>query len=247
MREKTLRIISMSGGLDSATMVADALTNGFDVYVLNFNYGQKNVVERKAFEYLLDFYKNKYRALGKIIGSKELDLTGLFDEFLSLWQDMRDDGKMKEVSDHTYYTPSRNLLFTVISAVVGEIIAINNNYDKVEVGLGIHLHSEEAYGEHKNYWDITSDFAKAIGKVLHLNDVVKMDVSTPFVSQEKKDIVNDAIKLGVPWVRTWTCYNPQEEDGVYHPCLECEACVERQLAGDRAGVPDINSYEIPAD
>ena len=245
--KKKLAIISMSGGLDSATLCAEALNRGYDVFVLNFNYGQKNAVEMKAFKELYNYFKNNYKSKGKIIGHKELDLRGLFGEFLSLWQTMRDDGSMKTVSNHEFYTPSRNLLFSVISAVVGEIIAISDKYDEVEIGLGIHLHTKEAYGEHKNYWDITSDFAKRIGQVFHLNDVVKMDVFTPFVSQEKKDIVTRALELGVPWAKTWTCYNPQLENGYWVPCNKCEACTERRLAGERAGVPDINDYRIKKD
>lgn len=48
--------------------------------------------------------------------------------------------------------------------------------------------------------------------------------------------------MGVPYEDTWTCYDPVEARGIFEPCLKCEACIERQAAGDAAGVPNINDY-----
>ena len=75
----------------------------------------------------------------------------------------------------------------------------------------------------------------------------------PYANSYKKDIVSDAIKLNVPIFSTWTCYDPQtivlEEDKIrnkqyveYQPCLICEACIERQKAGEEANFPNINNY-----
>ena len=128
--KKELTIISMSGGLDSATLCADALVRGQDVYVLNFNYNQKNIVEVHAFNILLKDYKEKCEAgvyQGNIIGVKELNLKPLFDEFLDIWAELRDSNEMKDKAMHNYYTPSRNLLFSVIAGVIGEIIALAND------------------------------------------------------------------------------------------------------------------------
>jgi len=104
----------MMGGLDSATLTAEALNQGKDVFVINYNYNQKNAVEQIAFKNLIDHFKSRKDLKGKIIGVKTINLTSLFDEFLDIWGSMRDTGKMKEVSNHEFYTPSRNLLFSVI-------------------------------------------------------------------------------------------------------------------------------------
>jgi len=160
MIERKLAIISMSGGLDSATLCAEALYQGYDVFVVNFNYNQKNFVEMKAFENLVKYFQEEYISNGKIIGVKKLNLKPLFDEFLNVWAELRDNGKIEKESHHQFYTPSRNLLFSVISAVIGEIIALVNDYNEVNIGLGIHKHSEEAYGKHRDYWDITPKFAE---------------------------------------------------------------------------------------
>ena len=239
---RKLAIISMSGGLDSATLAAEALHRGYDLFILNFNYGQKNIVEMKAFENLVSKYQEIWG--DQIIGIKQLDLTKIFDEFTSIWQQMRDAGDIKEQAKHEFYTPARNLFFAVLSTVIGEIIALAKGYDEVNIGLGLHKHSEAAYGEHKDYWDITPEFAKRLQRVLELDDVKQVKLFTPFVELTKADVVKRAKKLSVPITETWTCYNPVVEDGVATPCLKCEACVERQLAGEAAGVDDINDYQL---
>ena len=166
---KKLTVISMSGGLDSATLAAEALNQGFDVFILNFNYNQKNSPELQAFCNLMTVFETKYR--DKIIGVKQLNLKPLFDEFLDIWAQMRDSGKIEREAEHRFYTPSRNLLFAVMSAVIGEIVALSKEYDEVHIGLGIHQHTETAYGEHRNYWDITPVFARRLQQLLELNDV----------------------------------------------------------------------------
>jgi len=247
--KKELTIISMSGGLDSATLCAEALVKGHDVFVLNFNYNQKNSVEMYAFDELIKSYKAKCESnflyKGNIIGVKKLNLKPLFDEFLDIWADMRDSKKIKNESKHEFYTPSRNLLFSVIAAVIGEIIAIANDYETVNIGLGIHMHSKEAYGENKDYWDITPEFARKLRDLLELNDVKKMKLFAPFVILYKHEIVEKAKLYEVPIEKTWTCYNPKHiGQNYYAPCKKCEACIERKIAGEKAGMPDINNYSI---
>ena len=241
---KDLTILSMSGGLDSATLCAEALHQGHEIFILNFNYGQKNIVEMKAFENLFDFYKREYISNGTIIGQKQIDLTTIFGEFTKLWQEMRDDN-LKEKAHHQFYMPSRNLFFAVLSAVVGEIIALNKNYKKVNIGLGIHKHNENAYGKnHRDYWDITPEFAKRLSSIFELNDVINLNVFAPFADKTKADVVRRALELKVPYNLTWTCYNPSIKEGIAIPCLTCEACVERELAGKEVGINDINNYHI---
>jgi len=247
MNHKKLAIISMSGGLDSATLCAETLYQGYDVFVINFNYNQKNFVEMKAFEELVDYFQNNYISNGKIIGVKKLNLKPLFDEFLDIWAKLRDNGKIEKESHHQFYTPSRNLLFAVISAVIGEIIALAKDYNEVNIGLGIHKHSEEAYGKHRDYWDITPRFAEKLQELFELNNVKNIKIFAPFVDKTKTDVVRRALELKVPYQLTWTCYNPSIKENVAIPCLQCEACIERELAGEKAGIKDINNYHIILD
>jgi len=246
---KKLAVLSVSGGMDSASVALKALEAGYDIYVLNFNYGQKNIVEMESYKNViseLNRVKDENNFTGKLIGEKVIDLTPLFSEFLELWQEMRDNGKNEEKSNHTFYMPSRNLLFGIISTVVGEIIALNNNYDQVKIGLGIHMHSEEAYGtEHRDYWDITPEFAKRLNNLLELNDVKEISLFTPFVDKTKDKVLQYLVDTKFDYNKTWTCYNPIKiNSSCYSPCYECESCKERELAGEKANITDVNDYTL---
>ena len=225
---KRLVVVSMSGGLDSTTLCAKALSEGNTVLPVNFSYGQKNICEIIAQNNLHDYFKSIYG--DKILETVNIDLTSSIKNSIQTWQERRDDGSLEAKTELGYYMPSRNLVFMAISAVIGEIIALDSNIEHISLGLGIHKHSD-IYA--RDYWDISPEFAKRLTHLLELNDVVKVDVYAPYADVYKKGIIEDTIRLKVPYDMTWTCYNPirdlESEDIKYVPCLECEACKEREI------------------
>ena len=241
MTSQPLVIVSMSGGLDSATLVARALDEGYTVQTLSFQYGQKHFIELYCQQELSKIFKERYP--NRFLDTITVNLSVLNQEMTDTYKRLRDEKIIEDKSDLEYYTPSRNLLFSVLSAQYGEIIALSKGYRNVLVGLGIHKHLE-----YRNYWDITVDFADRLQSLLALNDVVNMNIYVPYVSEEKSKIVEDSIKLQVPYKKTWTCYSPvlieQEKLIRARPCGMCEACIERQKAGEKVGIKDINDYEI---
>jgi len=238
---KKLLIVSASGGLDSTTLLYKGLKEEFDVITIGFNYGQKNFPELISREEVLQEAKDNF---DNYIMDIPINISSILEQSLEIYKKLRDSKKIKDESGHEFYTPSRNLLFGVLTTVVGEISALALNYDEVFIGMGIHKHSEEAYGENKDYWDITPEFAQKFQELLSLNDVKKVSLWVPFVDNTKSDIVEEMIKLNVPYKKTWTCYDPKDTDDGYYPCLKCEACVERKLAGDAKGIIDINDYKV---
>ena len=248
--EKKLLIASMSGGLDSATVVAHALKDGYYVQPISFNYGQKNKIELIAQAKLEEFFKNSYPDQMK--DTVTIDTITPIQSFISTYQRMRDSGKMLEATGEEFYTPSRNLLFMTFCTVIGEIIAINEEFSEIAIGLGIHKHSSENYK--KDYWDITPLFAEKLQELLSLNDSVSITVYSPFVNEFKSGIIARAIELNVPMYITWSCYDPvitsqatEYSDMVlntYTPCGKCEACLERNSQAKTIGIYDINNYSI---
>ena len=236
-------IVSMSGGLDSTTLAAKALNDGYTILPVNFNYGQKNIIETQAFKNIYKFFQDKYP--GKILPVVEVDLSSILDSSLKLYQTIRDSGTVAAKTDMEFYTPSRNMVFTTISAMLGEIAAFAGEYTSIEIGLGVHKHT--IYD--RDYWDISPEFVHRMNEVFKLNDCLDVKMYAPYANTTKSDIVKDAIKFELPYNQTWTCYDPETEDigqGItkYSPCGKCEACIERQKAGDDAGVNDINDYSI---
>ncbi len=236
-----LCVISMSGGLDSTTLAYKAIEDGFTILPININYGQKNAVEQYSFSLLFQTMKRQFP--DQLLDPVEIDLTTVMSTTFELYQTIRDSKAVEEKTGFEYYTPSRNLLFSVIATVVGETAAIASGIDEVRIGLGVHKHVM-----YKNYWDITPEFVDKLNNVLSLNDNLKISMYAPYANSSKSQIVKDAIRLEVPYKQTWTCYNPVITDipdgKEYLPCHVCEACVERENAGKLAGIEDINDYFI---
>ena len=257
-----LLVVSMSGGLDSSTLSARALAEGYTILPVNFYYGQVNEVEIHAQQQIASHLRSMYKATNQVLDTVHINLSYSLGNAIHSWQKNRDEGKYHDDMELEYYMPSRNLLFMSLAAVVGEIVAKDYpDVHEILLGLGIHKHSE-VYT--RDYWDITPEFAARLQSLLSLNDAIKVSLYAPYTDKYKKDIVLDSIKYGVPYQITWTCYNPDIElhteevqntisgekadvptGTSYRPCGVCESCKERetQAAGtDLDGI--INDYCI---
>jgi len=240
---KKLCVISMSGGLDSTTLAMKALEDGYTVLPINIRYGQKNEVELRAFSEIFHFFRRNFN--DQILDPVHLDLQEMAKQSLELYKKTRDSLKVKQTTGHEFYTPSRNLVFTTLAAMIGEIVAIASDLNEVKIGLGIHAHTD-IYS--RDYWDITPKFVEKLNEVFALNDSIDIKIYAPYANVLKSEIVSEAIRLGIPYEKTWTCYSPIKTEMIggtrYKPCLTCEACRERQKAGEEAGINNINYYSL---
>jgi 7-cyano-7-deazaguanine synthase len=244
----TILFVSHSGGLDSSTLMTKALHSGYTVVPIKYNYGQKNRAELTAQSAVHEELLRRYPDTLKETIS--IDLTTCLSGPIEKFQENRDSGKSESNTDMKYYMPSRNLLFMSMTAVIAEILT-EYKYKKILIGLGVHKHS--AIYE-RDYWDISVEFVDRLSALLALNDCVNIGIYSPYKDKFKQDIITDAYELGVPIHKTWTCYSPNyikqssNEDGtsyVIKPCLECEACLERQSQANETGFgDDINDYSL---
>ncbi len=236
-----LCVVSHSGGLDSSTLMMKALREGFTVLPVNYNYGQKNVIEMTAQQNVWNAYKKEFP--DTLMDTVVIDFTTVLGSAVETFQKNRDNGKAEETTAMKYYMPSRNLMFMAVSAVIGEILANDLNITELALGLGIHQHSD-IYA--KDYWDISPDFANRLGDLLALNDNVKCTVYAPYKDRMKSAIIEDVLHLGVPYDLTWTCYDPQKQgEDKYVPCHKCEACLERKTQAEPIHLDGvINDYSI---
>mgnify|MGYP003593242693 CR=1 FL=1 len=207
-KNNKLMVISMSGGLDSSTLAARALAEGYLVLPVNFYYGQVNEVEIQAQRPIVQQLKMVY-GYDKVLNSVHINLSYSLGDAIHNWQKNRDIGKYNDDLALEYYMPSRNLLFMSLAAVLGEIVAKDMpEVNELLLGLGIHKHSD-VYA--RDYWDITPEFASRLQSLLSLNDAIKVSLYAPYANGYKKDIVLDSIKYGVRYDYTWTCYSPNKE------------------------------------
>lgn len=214
-------IMALSGGLDSATLLAYLKFEQYMVSCIGFTYGSKhNSYENKAASDIADFYKVPYQLI---------DLTSIFSSFTSsLMKDGADipEGHYSDSSMSSTVVPSRNIIFSSILSGLAWSQGIS------QIALGVHS------GDHAIYPDCRPGFIKAIDTALFLGTDGKVEIIAPFLNMNKQEIVKIGLHLGVPYHLTRTCYKDQEI-----ACGVCGSCYERQEAFTLNGTQDPIIYE----
>lgn len=209
-------IVLVSGGMDSAVCLAMAVQKyGKDnVKALSMHYGQTHDVEQA---HAIDLCKH-YDV--EMIMYDVRDIFTIFDSSLirAARQKITDDG-------HTY-VPARNLIFLSIAAGIAESI----HYDEIWYGA----HADDAAG----YPDTTPSFLFVAREAIREGTKSKVKVLAPFINAGKHFIVKVGMDLGVPFEKTWSCYQ-----GGFRACGVCPTCKLRLKAFLVAGFIDPIEYE----
>jgi 7-cyano-7-deazaguanine synthase len=197
--------VSLSGGMDSATLLGQARSVTRDVYCVGFTYGSKhNQYENQAARDLASYYS---------VPLEFIDLSRIFSGYTSAL--MKDGGAIPEghYTDATMsqtVVPGRNLIFASILASMAE----HGKY--TEVWMGMHS------GDHAIYPDCRPSFAFHAREAIHESTEGKVKLMTPFMDITKSDILQLGYEVGVPYAMTRTCYL---DDAV--ACGRCGSCQER--------------------
>ncbi len=217
-------VIILSGGIDSTTLCYKCLNEGYLVYPIIFDYGQRHLKE-------ICYAKKTCDTLG--LEYKLTDISNI-NELLagSALTDPKIDVPIIDQETQRYETlqativPNRNSIFLAIAIGYAVSRKINN------VFFGAH-HSDRGV-----YPDCRKEFVEVFEKSQRLaNDNEKLNVVAPFVESTKAQIVKLGSKLGVPFKNTWSCYRGEE----IH-CGSCSSCIERKKAFEEASVTDPTIY-----
>ncbi len=210
-------IVLLSGGLDSATSAAIAISQGYDTIALSCSYGQKHAKELEV-----------AKALAPRLGIKE---HHIIDVNLSLWggSSLTDDnmaipdtGVESGVIPSTY-VPGRNTVFISIALSLAEARQAE------AIFLGINA------VDYSGYPDCRPEYLQAFQQLANLSSKAGIEgnapeLIAPLVTLSKVDIVKKAISLNVPIQDTWSCYQGGEK-----PCGVCDSCRIRDEALVKAG------------
>lgn len=216
-------VVLVSGGMDSATAVYEAMDRGYEPYFLHASYGQETedreraCAERLAEEVdAADFLHIETDHLARIGASSLTD-----DEMDVADADLDSD----EIP--TSYVPFRNA--NLLSMAVSYAEA--NNCSAVFIGA----HSEDFSG----YPDCRPEFFEAFQQVIDVGTKPETEIElvAPFVEDSKTDIAERGLELGVPYEHTWSCYREEEP-----ACGTCDACAFRLQAFQALGERDPIEY-----
>lgn len=228
-------IVSLSGGMDSATVLAEALaqyaakepenTGPRGAYgvvsAVSFTYGSKhNVYENKMARMLCNYYSVPFQLI---------DIFSITKHFKSnLLADGGDipEGHYEHESMKLTVVPGRNMIF------ISTLLGLAWSRGASEVWLGIHA------GDHAIYPDCRPQFFESMKSAAWLGSDERITLKAPFLNVDKGEILKRGLQLNVPYHLTRTCYKAQDI-----ACGKCGACQERLLAFARNNRTDPLQYE----
>ncbi len=218
----------LSGGLDSAVTAAIAKYQGYEVYALTFNYGQRHKRE-------VESAKEIARWLGAVHKIFDIDLNQFGGSALTDKINVPEGKTIDEIRDSdeipVTYVPARNTIFLSIALAYAEVI------DADAIFIGAHAIDYSGYPDCRpDYFDAFQRMANLATKQGVENR--KIDIKTPLIELEKADIIRKGNDLKVPFEHTWSCYK-----GGDIPCGVCDSCVIRINGFKEAGLEDPLEYE----
>ena len=239
-------VISLSGGMDSSTLLLRAIKEYDSVTALSFNYGQKHVVELERAQSLINYLNTK----GYDVKYRQIKLDGLVDLLNSALVEGGDDvpeGHYEQDNMKATVVPNRNKIFSSITQAVALSVATETG-EQTDIALGIHAGDHAIYPDCRQEWRDADDHAFRMGNW----DVENVGYFTPYLDGDKFDILKDGevlcndlnIDFDDVYVRTNTSYKPifDEDTFEWYSDYKSASSVERVEAFLKLGRPDPAPY-----
>ncbi len=217
MKQNKKCVIVLSGGPDSAVVAYWAKKQGYELYPLTFNYGQIAVKETQSAQKIAESLGTK---------TKIVDLSALKSVFGDVTSLCNSNIPLTAEFSQPIIVPFRNAIF--LSVAVSYAVSVGAN----KIFYGAHGSDEPFYP------DCRREFYEAFEKAARLGTGEDISVQAPFSGKRKSEVIEEGVKLGVPFELTWSCYR---EDAKH--CGKCESCVNRKKAFKEACIVDLTKYE----
>ena len=218
-------VVLLSGGLDSATVLAIARAEGYACHALSFDYGQRHGAELRAAERVAE-------ALGVIdrkrihLGLDAIGGSALTDDSIAV------PNQLQEGVIPVTYVPARNTVFLAFALGYAEVL------NATDIFIGVNA------VDYSGYPDCRPAFVEAFQTLANLAtkagvEGAKFRIHTPLITLSKADIIRRGMALGVDYGLTVSCYSADESG---RACGVCDACRLRTAGFAAAGVPDPTRY-----
>jgi len=217
----------ISGGLDSCVTSYIAKKDGYDIYSISFDYGQRHKKEITSAKNIAKSVNSKKHVIFNI----DLDKFGgssLTDKSLNIKKDksLKKIGKTIPLT----YVPARNTIFLSIALAYAETI----DADAIYIGATV--------TDYSGYPDCRPEYIEAYQKMADIATKKAIEgkpikIKAPLLNMSKSDIVRKGYKLKVPFEQTWSCYSGEKK-----ACGRCESCLLRLKGFKEAEIKDPLSY-----
>ena len=222
-------VVLLSGGLDSATVLAIAKTAGFQCYAMSFRYGQRHAVELECAASIAQAAQVAHHTV------VDIDLRQFGGSALT--SDMQvPKGRSLEAMQGcipSTYVPARNTIFLSFALAWAETLNCS------DIFLGVNAL------DYSGYPYCRPDYIKAFEAMANLatrsgiEAGQRLRLHAPLINMTKADIVREGLQLGVDYSDTCSCYDPGPKG---QPCGQCDACRLRAKGFADAGLPDPTIY-----
>ena len=220
----TQALVLLSGGLDSATTLAEAQEQQFACFAISFAYGQRHAVELEA---AADIAR-RFAVLEHRVVSIDLAAFGgsaLTDPSIAVPTTPSDGIPIT-------YVPARNTVFLSLALAWAEVLEVR------DIFIGVNA------VDYSGYPDCRQEFVAAFEVAANLGTKAgvqgdRIRIHTPLIALSKAQIIQRGLALGVDYAATVSCYQPNARG---EGCGECESCRLRREGFIQAGVPDPTRY-----
>ncbi len=221
-------VVLLSGGIDSTTTLAIAITGGYEAYALSFDYGQRHQIETQAARRAADSLGAKEHRIAKI------DLRVFGGSALTGEIDVPRQRSETEIADGipVTYVPARNAIFLAYALAWAEVIGAD------DIFIGVNAI------DYSGYPDCRPEFIEAFETLANVGTKAgvegrRFQIHTPLMKFSKAEIIRKAVELGVDLSLTHSCYDPSPEG---FACGECDSCLLRLKGFREAGMKDPIRY-----
>jgi 7-cyano-7-deazaguanine synthase len=232
--ERKRAVVLLSGGLDSATVLAIACRQGFELYALSFAYGQRHIWELQA--------AARVAASIGVVKHRTANIDLRIFGGSALTDDIEvPKGRSMDDMSHGIpitYVPARNTIFLSFALAWAEVLGSS------DIFIGVNAL------DYSGYPDCRPEFIAAFETMANLATKAGVEgrqslkIHTPLIALSKAEIIRKGIELGVDFALTSSCYDPSAS-GV--PCGQCDSCLLRQKGFRENGIADPLAYRKTED
>ncbi len=223
-------VVLLSGGLDSATTVAMAQSQGFDVHAITFRYGQRHEAEIQASYRVAAAFGLRNHVIS------EIDLRMFGGSALTSHDEVPKGRALDDMADGipVTYVPARNTIFLSFALAYAEVL------DARDIFIGVNAL------DYSGYPDCRPEYIDAYERMANLatkqgvDGEGKVTIHTPLIDLTKGQIIKVGLSLGVDYSITSTCYDPSDTG---EACGACDACLLRLKGFAENGMSDPAPYQ----